>query len=108
MQVSKWGNSLAIRIPNVVVETLQLKEGDQVEITVAGVRQLAVGRDRRREKALETLSRLARPFPSGWKFDREEANSRGTAGESRGIEDGRGVADGRRRTGRSRTHRRAG
>jgi antitoxin MazE len=108
MRVSKWGNSLAIRIPSVVVETLQLKEGDQVEITVAGVRQLAVGRDRRREKALESLRRLARPFPPGWKFDREEANLRGTAEDSRGIEDGRGVEDGRRRAGRSRARRRAG
>jgi antitoxin MazE len=78
MQVSKWGNSLAIRIPNAVVEALQLKEGDEVEVTVAGARQLAVERDRRREKALESIRRLARPFPPGWKFDREEANKRGT------------------------------
>ena len=108
MQVSKWGNSLAIRIPNVVVQALELKEGDEVEITVAGVRQWGVERDRQREKALETLSRLARPFPPGWKFDREEANLRGTAENSRGIKDERGVEDGRRRAGRSRARRRAG
>jgi antitoxin MazE len=96
MQVSKWGNSLAIRIPHVVVEALQLKEGDEVEITVAGTRQFEVDRDRRREKAMETLRRLARPFPPGWKFDREEANQRG-------------VPEGTRlRTGRSRLRRRAG
>ena len=40
MQVSKWGNSLAIRIPQSVVEALELKEGDEVEITVAGRRDL--------------------------------------------------------------------
>jgi antitoxin MazE len=72
MQVSKWGNSLAIRIPQAVVDALELKEGDQVEVTVAGKRDLAVDRDRRRERALETIRRLARPFPPGWKFDREE------------------------------------
>lgn len=79
MQVSRWGNSLAIRIPNVVVEALQLKEGDEVIVTVAGVRELEVERDRSREKALDALRRLSRPFPSGWKFDREAANQRNVA-----------------------------
>ena len=32
MQVSKWGNSLAIRLPASVVEALRLKEGDEVEV----------------------------------------------------------------------------
>ena len=53
MQVSKWGNSLAVRLPQAVVEALQLKEGDQIEISVAGAREFAVDRDRRRERALE-------------------------------------------------------
>ena len=35
MQVAKWGNSLAVRIPQAVVEALKLKEGDQIEITIA-------------------------------------------------------------------------
>ncbi len=38
MHVSKWGNSLAIRLPAAVVETLDLKEGDEIEIVVAGAR----------------------------------------------------------------------
>src|SRR5258708_30048776 len=36
MQVSKWGNSLAVRLPAVVVEALDLKEGDEIEISIAG------------------------------------------------------------------------
>ena len=40
MQVSKWGNSLAIRLPVAVVEALELKEGDDIEIRVAGSREL--------------------------------------------------------------------
>jgi antitoxin MazE len=35
MQVSKWGNSLAIRLPAAVVEVLGLKEGDDIEIGIA-------------------------------------------------------------------------
>ncbi|PYU56166.1 MAG: hypothetical protein DMG55_25150 [Acidobacteria bacterium] len=32
MRVSKWGNSLAVRLPTAVVDALDLKEGDQIEI----------------------------------------------------------------------------
>ena len=51
MQVSKWGNSLAIRLPQAVVEALQLKEGDEIEISVGGTREFAVDRDRRRARS---------------------------------------------------------
>ena len=53
MQVSKWGNSLAIRLPAAVVEALNLKEGDEIEIQVAGSRAFDVARDRSREEALQ-------------------------------------------------------
>jgi antitoxin MazE len=76
MQVSKWGNSLAVRLPVVVVEALELKEGDQIEVRIAGARQFEIGRDRSREQALARLRRLRRPLPAGFKFDRVEANER--------------------------------
>lgn len=76
MQVAKWGNSLAVRIPSAVVEALDLKEGDQIEIRVAGKRQFEVSRDRTRERALKKLRGLRRPFPPGFRFDRDEANAR--------------------------------
>ncbi len=76
MQVAKWGNSLAIRLPSAVVEALELKEGDQIEIRIAGPREFEVRRDRTREKALERLRRLRRPLPAGFTFEREEANER--------------------------------
>ena len=76
MQVSKWGNSLAIRLPSVIVEALELKEGDEVEVRVAGERTFDVARDRTLERALERLRALRKPLPPGWKFDREEANRR--------------------------------
>jgi antitoxin MazE len=76
MQVSKWGNSLAVRLPAAVVEALGLKEGDEIEISIAGKHDFRVAKDRSRERALETLRRLARPLPAGFKFDRDEANAR--------------------------------
>lgn len=76
MRVSKWGNSLAIRLPAVVVEALELKEGDEVEVRLAGARSFDVDRDRRRERALARLSQFRWKLPPDWKFDRDEANSR--------------------------------
>jgi antitoxin MazE len=76
MQVSKWGNSLAIRLPAAVVEALELKEGDDVEIQIAGARAFEVGRDQSRQRALARLRKLSRPLPPGFVFDREEANER--------------------------------
>lgn len=37
-RVSKWGNSLAIRLPASVVEALQLREGDDIEVVTADER----------------------------------------------------------------------
>ena len=78
MQVSKWGNSLAIRLPAAVVEVLDLKEGDQVEIEVAGTRTLRVERtDAGNRAALARLRKLRGTLPADFKFDRMEANVRG-------------------------------
>jgi antitoxin MazE len=76
MQVSKWGNSLAVRLPAAVVEALKLKEGDHIEIRVARERVFEVGRDESRSRALQRLRKLARPLPPGFVFDREDANAR--------------------------------
>jgi antitoxin MazE len=76
MQVSKWGNSLAIRIPASVAEALELKEGDEVDIRVAGTRAFDADLDRSREQALERIKALAIELPPDWKFDRDEANAR--------------------------------
>ena len=58
MQVSKWGNSLAVRLPAAVVEVLDLKEGDEIEIEIAGARKFEVSRDRSVERALKRIRRL--------------------------------------------------
>jgi antitoxin MazE len=76
MRVSKWGNSLAIRIPAEVVEALELREGDEVEVRVAGTRSFDVDRDRRRERAMERIRTARWKLPPDWKFDRDEANER--------------------------------
>jgi antitoxin MazE len=76
MQVSKWGNSLAVRLPSEVVEALELKEGDEIEIKIADAREFKVRRDPARQRALDRLRRLRRPLPHGFVFDRAGANAR--------------------------------
>ena len=76
MQVSRWGNSLAIRLPANVVDALKLKEGDEVDIRVAGERKFDVALDRSRERALKRIEELSLEIPPDWKFDRDEANAR--------------------------------
>ena len=77
MRVAKWGNSLAIRIPAEVAQALELKEGDEVEVRVAGSRAFDVERDRRRERAMERMRAARWKLPPDWKLDRDEANARG-------------------------------
>jgi len=76
MLVSKWGNSLAIRLPATVVEALELKAGDEVEVRVAGARRFEIERDHSREEALARIRTFRKQLPPDWKFDRDDANSR--------------------------------
>lgn len=76
MQVAKWGNSLAIRIPASVVEVLQLKEGDEVDIYVEGKRSFAIGKAQSVKESLERLRRFRGRMPRDFKFDRLKANER--------------------------------
>ena len=77
MQVSKWGNSLAVRLPAAVVERLGLQEGDEIEIEVADPRRFRVARDPRRDEALAVLRTLGWTLPPDFRFTRDEANARG-------------------------------
>ncbi len=75
MQVSRWGNSLAIRIPAVIVEALALKEGDDVEIHVADAGTFGVARKPARAELLMRLRAFRGRLPDDFVFDRDEANA---------------------------------
>jgi antitoxin MazE len=74
MQIGKWGNSLAVRLPRSIVTKLNLKEGDMIAAHALedALRESAMTRS----QALERIKTLRRPLPADWKFDREEANAR--------------------------------
>ena len=77
MQVSKWGNSLAIRLPASVCDVLQLHEGDDVEVLVAGERTFELRKKPARDELLARVRRMRGKLPTDFKFDREQANARG-------------------------------
>ncbi len=56
-RVSKWGNSLGVRIPRVAAEQAGLQEGADVEIKVSG-NNLVVARAQRRYSLDELVSRI--------------------------------------------------
>jgi antitoxin MazE len=76
MKVAKWGNSFAVRLPAVVVEALRLKEGDEIEIHVAGAREFDLARKPNREEFLNKLRAYRGRLPRDFKFDRQEAHAR--------------------------------
>lgn len=76
MQVSRWGNSLAIRLPAAVVDTLALKEGDDIEVVVADERTFAIRRTPGARSVLARLHKYRGKLPADFKFDRDAVNER--------------------------------
>lgn len=76
MQVAKWGNSLAVRLPSGLVKALKLKPGDRLEMRVAGERELEVEKVPDREELLARLRKYRGMIPADFKFDRSEVYER--------------------------------
>ncbi|MBR0858649.1 AbrB/MazE/SpoVT family DNA-binding domain-containing protein [Bradyrhizobium liaoningense] len=76
MLVSKWGNSLAVRLPKALVEALNLSPGDELNVVEASKGQLAVEKVDRQAEFLKQVEQFRFPLPEDYKFDRDEANER--------------------------------
>ena len=79
MMVSKWGNSLAVRLPKKLVEEAGLAEGDEVEVRAVDKRTVEnakVDDEERRRRFIEGMQQFRIPLPEGFKFNRDEANER--------------------------------
>jgi antitoxin MazE len=76
MQVAKWGNSLAVRLPSAVVEALELTAGDDIEIRIAGARTMEIARKPTRDALMDRLQAFRGHIPADFTFDRDEANAR--------------------------------
>jgi antitoxin MazE len=74
MQVAKWGNSLAIRLPASVVEALQIKEGDDIEIHLASEKTFEIEKKPSSQELLSRLRKYRGRLPVDFRFDRLEAH----------------------------------
>lgn len=72
MKLSRWGNSLAVRLPRSHVQALGLREGDEVDIPVDAIRKVGGHEEERRAAALRRIEELSRPGPPGFEFDRDD------------------------------------
>ena len=59
-----------------MVEALGLKEGDDIEIHVAGTKQFGIARKPGRDELLRRPRAFRGRLPADFKFDRDEANAR--------------------------------
>ncbi len=75
VQIAKWGNSLAVRLPADLVRELDLKEGDHVDL-VKDEGILRVQRQPRAEEVLEGLRRFRGRLPASDRLSRDAANER--------------------------------
>jgi antitoxin MazE len=76
LQIAKWGDSLAVRLPKRLIDSLGLKPGDRIDIVDAGRDRLAVQKADARADAVERMAGRRWPSPAGFRFDREDANER--------------------------------
>jgi len=76
MRVAKWGNSLAIRLPSGVVDALEIKEGDEIELHAIDSREFDVAKKPTRNELIARLRKYRGLLPADFKFDRGEANER--------------------------------
>ena len=76
VQVAKWGNSLAVRLPAAVVEALGLKEGDDITLHIHSSKVIGVEKTPDRDELFARVRRLRHKIPADFKFDRLEAHER--------------------------------
>jgi antitoxin MazE len=73
MRVAKWGNSLAIRLPRAVVDRLEIKEGDEVEIRPLGHHEIEIEKKPSAHEMLVGLRKYRGRVPASYKFKRKDA-----------------------------------
>jgi antitoxin MazE len=75
MQVNRWGDSLAVRLPKRMLDQLGLSTGDALTIVSVDEGRVALARDTARSDALARMRRIR--LPDDYRFDRDAAHERG-------------------------------
>lgn len=78
MQVAKWGNSLAVRIPAALASELGLRPGDEIEVVGRRAENdapptLEIERKPSRQEIIDGLKKYRGLLPAGYRFTRDDA-----------------------------------
>lgn len=77
MHISKWGNSLAVRLPKKLCEEMSLQEGDQIKLVKTTQSDVfEVIRNKSADEILSEIRQLRGALISSEHLTREEANER--------------------------------
>lgn len=69
MQVSKWGNSLAVRLPASLVQALDLKEGEDIDLHLVGSRTFEIAKKPTAAALFERLQQYRGRLPANQRDD---------------------------------------
>ncbi len=76
MKITKTPTGWKVEVPDDVVRTLGLGDGDEVEVKRSMPTQKALTSEER-ENAVHAIRSLRGRLPADFRFDREQANARG-------------------------------
>jgi antitoxin MazE len=77
MKVARWGNSLAVRLPSDLVQSMGISEGDEIVVRNAAPKEIAIMREDSRQRALARIAARRWVLPPDWKIDRNDPDERG-------------------------------
>jgi antitoxin MazE len=76
MQVFKCDDSLAVRLPETLIKEMGIAAGDEVNLTSADSRTIAISKADQEADFVRKLRALQKPTPEGFVWNRDDANAR--------------------------------
>jgi antitoxin MazE len=76
MRIFKLDDSLVVRLPEPLVKEMGLSAGDDVNVTAADHRTIAISKAEQDSDFVVKLRALQRPAPEGFVWNRNDANAR--------------------------------
>ena len=76
MLISKWGNSLGLRLPKEVAESMHVAAGDRMNIISVDGDTITLRRDDSAARLRQGLRDFRVALPADYRFDRDDANQR--------------------------------
>jgi antitoxin MazE len=75
MKVSKWGNSLAIRLSNEIVTRLDVADGDEVDVRITvDLEGFTIRKRHGREELRSRIREMRGLRPAGFQLSRDDLN----------------------------------